>query len=225
MLPQSHLIEFRKYTSIPTLRGDDNVIPPVSDLPHMLKSLAHPRRRSVSIGPQSAADAYETLAYRNRRRRESMNSLDGTVPEDSTWQSKNVEDNTLTLPQYSSHRAPLGADVLPKPMASRVHSYEQMMGTGKPNLSAITLPDHDGDFAGETAVQSPTEEENEKREIFMKLTKPRVRYDVEVVTKLIIYAGKKTVAFLYITTNSSRHWMVGCFREPNLVRIAWFGDG
>lgn len=60
---------------------------------------------------------------------------------------------------------------------------------GRPELAAITPPESDADFAGEV-VQSPLEEENEKRELFNKLTKPRVRYDVEVVTKIIIYAGE-----------------------------------
>lgn len=184
----------RKYTSVPHLRGDDNVIPPASELPHMLKNLAHPRKRSVSVGPQSAADAYETLAYRNRRRRESINSLDGAVPENAPWSpsAKEQESPKLQLPQHSNER-PLGANLLPTPMASRVHSYEHMMGTGKPEVRSVTPPPNDSDLAGEV-LQSPVEEENERREIFMKLTKPRVRYDVEVVTKLIIYGGQ----FVYL---------------------------
>lgn len=157
----------------------------------MLKNLAHPRKRSISVGPQSAADAYETLAYRNRRRRESVNSLEDAVPEDSTWgiDSKQGMQRAPRASSKSRNDAPLGADLLPTPIASRVHSYEHMMGTGRAQLPSITPPESDNDFAGEV-LQSPLEEENEKREIFMKLTKPRVRYDVEVVTKLIIYSGE-----------------------------------
>ena len=33
------------------------------------------------------------------------------------------------------------------------------------------------------------QDEKEEREIFSKLEKPRVRYDVEVVTKLVVYTG------------------------------------
>ncbi|RAR09650.1 sphingosine-1-phosphate phosphohydrolase [Stemphylium lycopersici] len=84
-MPRAFFLNASKYSSIKPFADDDNVIPPASELPHMLKNLAHPRKRSVSVGPQSAADAYETLAYRNRRRRESVNSLDGAVPEDSPW--------------------------------------------------------------------------------------------------------------------------------------------
>lgn len=156
----------------------------------MLKNLAHPRKRSVSVGPQSAADAYETLAYRNRRRRESINSLDGAVPEDAPWSPTKTDNSPANLkpPPKRSDNVPLGTGLLPTPMASRVHSYEHMMGSGPIVQPSITPPESDTDFAGE-AVPSPEDEAKEKREIFMQLTKPRVRYDVEVVTKLIIYTG------------------------------------
>ncbi|KAF1956024.1 acid phosphatase/Vanadium-dependent haloperoxidase [Byssothecium circinans] len=186
-LPRAFFLSASKYTSIPNLRDDDNVIPPASNLPNMLMNLAHPRQRSVSVGPQSAADAYETLAYRNRRRRESVNSADGFIPEESTW-SPAKQDEQAARPSAGSEEKPLGVGLLPTPMASRVSSYEQMMSTGNPSKITITPPESDRDFAGE-AAQTPAEAENEKREIFMKLTPPRVRYDVEVVTKLIVYAG------------------------------------
>lgn len=178
----------RKYTSIPTLRGDDNVIPPASELPSMLKNLAHPRKRAVSVGPQSAADAYETLAYRNRRRRESVNSVDGAIQEDATFSpiEKRPSLRNLRSSSKQGEQSPLGANLLPTPAASRVHSYEQMMGTGFVAGVDVTPPDSET----ELATQTPAEAESEKREIFMQLMKPRVRYDVEVVTKLIIYSGK-----------------------------------
>ncbi|KAF2747837.1 sphingosine-1-phosphate phosphohydrolase-like protein [Sporormia fimetaria CBS 119925] len=172
-LPRAFFLNASKYESVPPLHGDDNVIPPASELPHMLNNLVHPRKRSVSVGPQSAADAYETLAYRNRRRRESMNSSDEfSVPEGAAW--------TSTAQNGKHHGSTLGVDLLPTPAASRVHSYETMMGTAPISPRLATPP---GD------VQTPGEVENEKRELFMQLPKPRVRYDVEVVTKLIVYAG------------------------------------
>ncbi|KAF2265806.1 sphingosine-1-phosphate phosphohydrolase [Lojkania enalia] len=198
-LPRAFFLNASKYTSIPKLRGDDNVIPPASEVPKMLKNLAHPRKRSVSVGPQSAADAYETLAYRNRRRRESVNSLEGAVMEGVAWSpvSEKKEPGDLKLPHDSSTYAPAGASLLPTPMASRVHSYANMMGAGPIPPSTPTPPESTVDFAGE-ALQTPLDEENEKREIFMQLTKPRVRYDVEVVTKLIVYGG---IAWLAVEVN------------------------
>ncbi|EMD69779.1 hypothetical protein GGP41_001090 [Bipolaris sorokiniana] len=199
-MPRAFFLNASKYSSIKPFADDDNVIPPASELPHMLKNLAQPRKRSVSVGPQSAADAYETLAYRNRRRRESVNSLDGAVPENSTWVPSPAMPDT---PNAEKSDPLLGARLLPTPMASRVHSYEQMMGTGKvqlPDTNTVTPPESDTDTAGGfcKTVNEPSEEENEKREIFMMLTKPRVRYDVEVVTKLIVYTG---IAYIAVAGN------------------------
>lgn len=192
-LPRAFFLNASSYTSIPNMRDDDNVIPPASQLPQMLKNLAHPRKRSVSVGPQSASDAYETLAYRNRRRRESVNSSDGTVLEDLEWSS--TPPSQAVTPAVEKGHPLLGSSLLPTPLASRVHSYEQMMGTG--NIGGLdgkadTPPDSDAELSGKT------EEENEKREIFMRLTKPRVRYDVEVVTKLIVYSGKSNFQLLKV---------------------------
>jgi len=207
-MPRAFFLNASKYKSIKPFADDDNVIPPASELPHMLKNLAHPRKRSVSVGPQSAADAYETLAYRNRRRRESVNSLDGAVPEDSAWVPSPA---VLDTPNIEKGEPLLGAGLLPTPMASRVHSYEQMMGTGDVQTrekNIITPPESDTDVAGDVykLTQSPTEEENEKREIFMKLTTPRVRYDVEVVTKLIVYTG---IAYIAVAANPMLFELLG----------------
>ena len=40
------------------------------------------------------------------------------------------------------------------------------------------------------------QDEREEREMFSRLEKPRVRYDVEVVTKLIVYTGKFGIPLL-----------------------------
>ncbi|EOA86987.1 uncharacterized protein SETTUDRAFT_135482 [Exserohilum turcica Et28A] len=196
-MPRAFFLNASKYSSIKPFADDDNVIPPASELPHMLKNLAHPRTRSVSVGPQSAADAYETLAYRNRRRRESVNSVDGKIPAISADVSGPP---LLDTPNVEKSDPLLGTGLLPTPMASRVQSYERMMGTGKVQLdekTPLTPPESDMDVAGNIYTGSPTEEE-EKREIFMKLTKPRVRYDVEVVTKLIVYTG---IAYIAVAGN------------------------
>ena len=57
---------------VPGSLKDKDVIPSFSEIPSILTTIRHPRRRAVSIGPQSEADAYETLAYREKRRRDSI---------------------------------------------------------------------------------------------------------------------------------------------------------
>ncbi|OAX83761.1 hypothetical protein ACJ72_01876 [Emergomyces africanus] len=73
-LPRRFFILASQYEQVPGHLKDDDVIPNVSEIPSILTSIRHPRRRAISIGPQSEADAYETLAYREKRRRESTSS-------------------------------------------------------------------------------------------------------------------------------------------------------
>lgn len=130
--------------------------------------MRHPRRRAISIGPQSEADAYETLAYREKRRRESQSGSNRPSP---------VAEDQLK---------PNGTPVRPRKTAS-LDDYEGMMGRGSPSSSAVdvnsemaTTPFPSIDFeAGE----------REEKEVFSQIKKPRVRYDVEVITKLVVYAG------------------------------------
>lgn len=76
------------------------------------------------------------------------------------------------------------------------------MGTGTPVYSAENTPNMDGagaavnvnvnvaaDAADTLEYQLGAEEE---KEMFSKITPPRVRYDVEVVTKLVVYFGMST---------------------------------
>lgn len=137
---------FRQYKKVPHL--PDDTLPSLDELPQLVRSIG--RGRSDSVGPQSAADAYETLAYREKRRRDSMDKIN--------------------RPQSPLRNA--------RSLAGDLEKYENQMGTGEVDMSALGEGSHD--------------EEYEQREVFRKIEpfKPRVRYDVEVVTKLIVYSGK-----------------------------------
>src|SRR6185437_7185361 len=67
---------------------------------------------------------------------------------------------------------------------SPLEMYEQMMGQGRVMMT--------GDGTGREEPEIYVDRENElgEREVFSKLIRPRVRYDVEVVTKLVVYTGK-----------------------------------
>ena len=153
------------------------MLPNVSQLPSILTSIRHPRRRAISIGPQSEADAYETLAYREKRRRESVSS------------DRRSPSGDRTSPLSDQKNDPRQPSLARK--SSKINEYENMMGTGTPRSS----PEAVGVSNSTTVSNSvPTTEEMERdddeREMFSKITKPRVRYDVEVVTKLVVYSGK-----------------------------------
>lgn len=151
------------------------------------------------------ADAYETLAYRHQRRRESLNSLEAEHPRSPIRINENEKQDNFFLSEPTDAATstssntlgtPAGVNLLPTPMSSRVHSYEQMMGAGSPSTAATSpiTPAESDAGAGSPPEQvldvMVDEEEKEDREIFSMLERPRVRYDVEVVTKLIVYSGK-----------------------------------
>lgn len=206
ILPRKFFMPASEYQKIPSRLKVDNVMPSVSDLPGLLDSIRHPGRgRSVSVGPQSAADAYETLAYREKRRRDSLTNppfeTDGKAPASrsqspSTKQNlrssvAQSEDKNGVVSQVSGISTVLGvAGALPTPAQSRVGSYEQMMGQGRVLPTLATPPPESADDG--IAEEALGEDQNElgEKEMFSRLEKPRVRYDVEVVTKLVVYSGK-----------------------------------
>jgi hypothetical protein len=208
VLPRKYFMPATEYKNVPAKLKVDNIMPSISDLPGLLKSIRYPTRgRSVSVGPQSAADAYETLAYREKRRRDSLTSNGdfGSRTRSPHPESKSNDENSSystgttktdsngSISQVSRSEYLLGPTTggLPTPAQSRVGSYEQMMGEGRVIFSPATPPQ-----TSETPFEESDAEiyvgrqiELEEKEMFLRLEKPRVRYDVEVVTKLVVYAG------------------------------------
>ncbi|KAI9722004.1 MAG: hypothetical protein M1812_001964 [Candelaria pacifica] len=188
-LPRKFFVQASEYKKVPSHLKDDNVIPSVSDLPALITSMRHPRRRGVSIGPQSAADAYETLAYRDRKRRESSSSLGVSSPLNLKLEGAQAvaggyfPSNTTDQAVYE----PTCSDSLPTSHLSETGSYEQMMGTGSVHVSPQSSPTDKLQAFSAIADIGQKEDEREEREMFSKLEKPRVRYDVEVITKLVVY--------------------------------------
>ncbi|KAA8565498.1 hypothetical protein EYC84_009357 [Monilinia fructicola] len=92
-----------------------------------------------------------------------------------------------------------GGTNLPTPAQSRVGSYEQMMGAGHVIYAAgVTTPGIEGNDAQEDEITVGQGNELDETEMFSRLEKPRVRYDVEVVTKLVVYSG---IAWLAVEGN------------------------
>jgi hypothetical protein len=217
ILPRKFFMPASEYKQIPSHLKVDNVMPSVSDLPGLLTSIRHPGRgRSVSVGPQSAADAYETLAYREKRRRDSLTNseIDSTMQSPTSPAGRNLSNPPNQRKEYFSlplsppnvdkegavHQVSgISASVsgtspgkLPTPAQSRVGSFEQMMGQGHVLISPSTPPMTIDDVENDENVEIMVGQQNElgEKEMFMRLEKPRVRYDVEVVTKLVVYTGK-----------------------------------
>lgn len=182
----SKLTLTREYKKVPKHIKDDNVFPSVSEIPSFLTAMRHPgRSRATSIGPQSEADAYETLAYRDKRRRDSLSSVGPTSPRSANnW---NDMEGYFTFPASNTRSSTLPTLALSPIAKSEMNG--QLMSTG---VLFAPLDPSSGDGVGmrRSASADRRQDEWEEREMFSKLEKPRVRYDVEVVTKLIVYAGK-----------------------------------
>ena len=154
----------------------------------MLSKLRHPRRnRSISIGPQSEADAYEALAYRERRRREGRSEGTSTA---STVHENGKESQdyfTLNTSRSTSRRPTAGLALTP---GFSNDQLSQAVLDAETAVYTPLTPGIDEDRSSRASSQERRRIEREETEMFSKLTKPRVRYDVEVVTKLIVYSGE-----------------------------------
>ena len=173
MIPRRYFKQARDYTLVPELRKDDNVIPAASEIPSMLSAFRNPRKRRVSVGPQSEADAREYLASREQRRRNRAASSPKRRPMQKST-GADIEgdaDAPSPLPDGSVRSNTISPDLL-------------QVSTG--NSSLLTPP------ISETGASSDSGREDEKRdrEMFSAVEKPRTHYDVEVITKLVVYAGK-----------------------------------
>ncbi|ROW08599.1 hypothetical protein VPNG_06188 [Cytospora leucostoma] len=203
-LPRRFFVPASEYKNIPNLLKlrTDNVLPTMSDLPNFVKTLRAPARgRSVSIGPQSAADAYEALAYRERRRRESIGSngsvkshpdlrgrfqVDGAAsPDDKDQHSAG---KSTALADYELQMGQGGARVVITRPSPDLSGSNRSPSPGTPLGTPGIQEEAEGQEVGETMVLTQhREDEMGEREMFSMLVKPRVRYDVEVVTKLVVY--------------------------------------
>ena len=195
---------FSEYTEVPEDYEDDNVIPYASSIPSLLRSIRHPRRRlSVTLGPVSQADAYEALAYREKRRRESTTETDATRPKVQTKSNEQEKPpgyfSTIERSSEKSSFIPVSAR-LPTPVHSEVDLYQKMMGAEIAVEDPLT-PASQYDTMGSPSRSSSQDRrayEKEEREMLSTLEKTRVRYDVEVITKLIVYMGKSLLKPRYV---------------------------
>ncbi|KAL9008314.1 MAG: hypothetical protein Q9173_006552 [Seirophora scorigena] len=203
------------YTRVPKNLKTDNVIPPVSEIPMLIRSLRHPRKhRSVSIGPQSEADAYEALALRDRKRRESHSSASRlrhfsrnqarSDPAEGALSGEIILANSSWMPRSTG---------LPTPAPSHTDLREELLSTDvmiDDPLSPSTLASASS-TPNRRLSEDRREQEEDAKEIFSMLEKPRVRYDVEVITKLIVYTG---IAWLAVEGNPLLFELIGLGFKP-----------
>lgn len=146
------------------------MLPPASEIPAMLSNT---RKRTISVGPQSEADVREYIANREQKRRESLSSGVGN-------RLKPSDGCNIPSSQFSEtadgHLSPAPAS---KARQDRLNTAAISLQVGSPDKSLPTRSPND----------SGKEDELQDRKMFSALEKPRIRYDVEVITKLVVYAG------------------------------------
>jgi hypothetical protein len=240
-LPRKFFLKASEYNTLPPIK-DDNVIPSASEIPKLINDVRQRRGRAVSIGPQSAADAYETIEYRKEQRRRSISREPGSRAQSTSRQIKEEDEGEDDSYFSPSRRRATSKDqpghptagLIPTPLTSRAQSYEQIVRSNSVVVSTPLTPPADRDFKFNIDTPQPDfedlptvspigqplhrqmsmepfpeySEEAERKEIFGRIEHVRVRYDVEVVTKLVVYAG---IAWLAV--------------EGNPVLFEWVGLG
>ncbi|CZT25019.1 related to sphingoid base-phosphate phosphatase [Ramularia collo-cygni] len=193
-IPRRYFLQSRDYNTVPTLRKDDKVLPPARDIPGMLSTFTR-RKRTISIGPQSEADAREFIANREQTRRDERSS--------SADRSKPSKNHQAMPTSEGQPNATTHLSVRPN---VKIQSFSGAR-------DVLTPPASENDTA--TSSEDGADDRNESRrderldrEMFSALEKPRIRYDVEVITKIIVYAG---IAWLAVEGNPILFGKVGIF--------------
>ncbi|CAK3926704.1 Dihydrosphingosine 1-phosphate phosphatase [Lecanosticta acicola] len=192
-IPRRYFLQSRDYSTVPPLRKDDKVLPPASEIPAMLSSIRR-RKRTISVGPQSEADAREFIANRQQQRRDGkspVRSKASSPPDSNLTEPSTPARGTVITPAHSPESSATTAttDYL------SVHPSNTHLSTPSILVNApVTPPASDNGAASD----SGREDEKNDRKMFSMLEKPRIRYDVEVITKLVVYAG---IAWLAVEGN------------------------
>lgn len=110
---------------------------------------------------------------------------------------------------------------------SKLEDYELMMGSGSPRSSPGIATGVESDITAPTssAVLSDKElEDADEKEMFSRIKKPRVRYDVEVVTKLIVYSGMRFIhrVPVYILRETGIAWLT-IYGSPLMFDVVGLG--
>lgn len=209
-LPRKFFVEASMYTKIPTNLKTDTVLPPVSEIPSLIKSLRHPRKhRAVSVGPQSEADAYEALAIRDRKRRES-NTSESRMRQTMRRRAGSDDSEEAVLEERSKKSPPPmnRRPGLPTPASSQTDFDSTLSSPSVFSNDALTPSSLTSGVSTprRRLSEDRREYERDEKEIFSMLEKPRVRYDVEVITKLIVYTG---IAWLAVEGNPLLFELIG----------------
>jgi len=166
--------------------------------------LSNTRKRTISVGPQSEADVREYIANREQQRRDSRTSASpaGRFVHRAQSAYPTIASPTADIAVATPlSEAPAEDYLSPSPSWSSRSTHRldvQLPG----NRDLLTPPASDGGISGDEG----REDEQQDRQMFSALERPRIRYDVEVITKLVVYAG---IAWLAVEGNPRLFALLG----------------
>ena len=137
----------------------------------------------MSVGPLSEADAREHIANREQRRRDSKPTTRASARTKSAPQARPAAldfscpaDDEETIETSQSY---------PDAGQAQRQTSQRFLQVDRSDPNLLTPPLSDAGASSDCR----SEDEKHDSEMFSNLEKPRVRYDVEVITKLVVYAG------------------------------------
>lgn len=198
-IPRRYFLQSRDYNTVPTLRKDDKVLPPAREIPGMLSTISR-RKRTISVGPQSEADAREFIANREQVRRDERSSS-AVRPSASSLLAPNPQQALLTPEEQPNETTYLS--VQPRVPNLPLNGVNDVLTPPASDNGTATSSEDGADERHDYR-----RDERHDREMFSTLEKPRIRYDVEVITKIIVYAG---IAWLAVEGNPILFRKVGIF--------------
>lgn len=185
-MPRRFFTPASQYGDIPQSLPDSTLFDPQNITKIFTKS---GRARADSVGPQSTADVYESIAYREyQKEKQEKQEQAAALTHRRTKQTGT--DEKAQLHAHSSGTTSLS----PFNAKSLGDSHQAE------DSSACVLDDEEtmkhGHSAGHhhNCSHSTAEQDAADKDLMSSIVVPRVRYDVEVVTKLIVYAGIGAIA-------------------------------
>ena len=150
----------------------------------MLSAFRNPRKRRISVGPQSEADAREFIANREQRRRNDRSGASPHSRKPRKLPNANADGTRDVLSPLS--KGPPERPSEDTTSANSNGSRTEALQVQPVEKNLLTPPASEPGVSGDRG----REDENNDRKMFSALEKPRTHYDAEVITKLVVYTGK-----------------------------------
>lgn len=173
-MPRRFFMPASQYDGVPSSLPDTTLFEP-ENITSLFSKVS--RSRGDSVGPQSTADVYESIAYREYQKQKAAAAMNHRKPSHANLERNlggaGLSSSSYMLPSHYSHSSD-------DPVTAGDNCYEEKHSWYNPT--------------SDTNSHTTCAQEIQEDELMSQIVIPRVRYDVEVVTKLIVYFGIGVIA-------------------------------